>query len=137
MVTRLFAVAFAVTISLVTAGCVQGGPPHSKLIHLTLPEGSTRNTEGRQPGGHEAWAVPKPYDDTVAQIRSQLPLHRDFEGVPWSGEQSQANPPSSVWEWKKSDNTEFIRVEVAPAEYVEASGHRIDMQKCAVIIDHG
>lgn len=137
VVTKFVVVAFAVVMSLLGAGCGQGGPPHSKLIHLTLPEGSTRNTEGRQPAGHEVWVVPKPYDDTVAHLRSQLPLQADFEGLHWSGAQIETNPPRSVWEWKKPDIHEFIRIDVSAGSNAGPTGPIADTSRSVVIIDRG
>jgi hypothetical protein len=90
-------------LAAVLVACAGGsGPPHSKLVDLTLPAGSTHSRPaGRMPipADEEPWDVPLPYIDLVAAMRKQLPLHRDFEGVPWCDQNEDSD--NTTWLWQK------------------------------------
>jgi hypothetical protein len=78
------------------------GPPHSKLVDLTLPAGSTHSRpSGRMPipADEERWDVPMAYADLVAAMRKQLPLHHDLGGVPWCDEDEDSH--NITWLWQK------------------------------------
>jgi len=87
---------------LLVACAGSSGPPHSKLVDLTLPAGSTPgHPSGRIPilADEERWDVPLPYADLMAAMRKQLPLNHDFDGVPWcDGDEDSDN---LTWLWQK------------------------------------
>jgi hypothetical protein len=91
------------------------GPPHSKLVDLTLPAGTTPSApppRGQRPADEESWDVPQPYADTVATMRRQLPLHHDFDGVPWCDGDEQ--PGDITWLWQKVGDKIQIEISGGP-----------------------
>ena len=51
------------------------------------------------PADEERWDVPLPYPDLVAAMRKQLPLHHDFDGVPWCDEDEE-DSHNTTWLWQ-------------------------------------
>jgi DNA-binding beta-propeller fold protein YncE len=100
-----FAMASVVAAIQLVACAGSSGPPHSKLVDLTLPAGSTpRPYQGRgQPSpDQESWDLHRPYADAIATMSKRLPLHHDFEGVPWCDEYQE--PGDTAWLWQKADD---------------------------------
>ena len=62
-------------------------PPHSQLIDVVLPFGSTCDCGS----GLETWKVPSASDsDIMTNLLTQLPLNKPFDGLPWCAE--EVNP---------------------------------------------
>jgi hypothetical protein len=107
-----FAVASVLAAVQLMACAHSSGPPHSKLIDLTLPAGSTPSPppgRGQTPPDQESWDIPQPYADAVATMGKQLPLHHDFDGVPWCDENEE--PGDTTWLWQKVG--EKIQIEIS------------------------
>lgn len=86
-----------------------GTKPHSQLIDLTLPVGST--TSGGPPvSGIEVWHSPLEKSSTVAELRPQLPINGPLDGVPWCADDSSR----SLTQWVWASNNEMIVVAVSP-----------------------
>ena len=55
------------------------------MINVTLPAGSISH---KQPEGvGEVWLVTTPYDFTVNNLRQQLPVGDDYEGLRWCNQE--------------------------------------------------
>jgi hypothetical protein len=65
-------------------------PVVSKLINVTLPPGTVPKSGGSVEDT-EYWLVTTPYDYTVQNLRQQLPIRNDYEGMPWCSEESTAS----------------------------------------------
>ena len=76
--------------------------PRSQLLDLTLPTGTTPLDQGAEPGG-EVWQVPLRYNDTVTDIRGQLPVTKDLDGLPWCGKNTRVND-FVEWTWGSQDD---------------------------------
>ena len=61
------------------------------------------------PSDEELWDAPLPYADLVAAMRKQLPLHHDFEGVPWCDEYVE-DSHNTTWLWQKVGDK--IRIDI-------------------------
>jgi hypothetical protein len=82
--------------------------PHSQLIHVMFPAGSTLQPPdipplpGQQPEA-ENWVVPLAVADEIADLRVQLPIGLPFDNSgsrPWCAEHSFPARPGSVgWSW--------------------------------------
>jgi hypothetical protein len=99
-----FTMVWLLAAVLLVACAGSSGPPHSKLVDLALPAGSTHGRpSGRMPipPDEEQWDVPLPYADLVAAMRKQLPLHHDFDGVPWCDEDEDEDAHNITWLWQK------------------------------------
>lgn len=84
-----------------------GPPPHSDLVpELALPVGST--THGGGDPNFESSESPASYESTVAQVRGQLPIGRDYGGMPWDSEHVEKY--LTMWTWANA--TEVISVSV-------------------------
>ena len=73
-------------------------PPHSQLIDVVLPLGSTCDCSS----GIEVWKMPSrsgSYSDILENLRAQLPLNKPFDGLPWRGEQVNPTTDSTTWKW--------------------------------------
>jgi len=76
-------------------------PPHSQLIDVVLPLGSTCDCSG----GLESWKVPSgsgPYSDILTNLRAQLPLNKPYDGLPWCGEEVNPTTDTTTWTWDDS-----------------------------------
>ncbi len=81
--------------------------PHSQLINVVLPPGSTCDCGS----GLETWKVPSGSDsDIMTNLRTQLPLNKPFDGLPWCAE--EVNPATDSTTWKWSDGHKRISVMV-------------------------
>jgi hypothetical protein len=61
------------------------------------------------PADEEPWDVPLPYTDLVTAMRKQLPLHHDFDGVPWCDEVEE-DSHNTTWLWQKAGDK--IRIDI-------------------------
>jgi hypothetical protein len=90
-------------------------PPHSQLIDVVLPLGSTCDCSG----GLESWKVPSgsgPYSDILTNLRAQLPLNKPYDGLPWCGE--EVNPITDTTTWTWDDSRTRISVMVQTDGYI-------------------
>jgi hypothetical protein len=70
--------------------------PHSQLLRLTLPAGSTVSADA----GIEVWWVPIEPVDEIADVRAQLPINQPYDGLPWCAEdQILTNGEGMQWSW--------------------------------------
>jgi len=86
-------------------------PPHSKLVHMTLPVGSTPTGDQTVPG-LEMWHVPLRVPDTVAKLRAQLPIKSPYERLPWCAESTVLSADITRWSWGTAQD--LLRIEVGP-----------------------
>ena len=118
--------------ALLVACAGSSGPPHSILVDLTLPAGSTHSRPaGREPilPDTEPWDVPLPYADLLAAMRKQLPLHHDFDGVPWCDENEDAH--NTRWLWQKVGDKIRIDIGGGPqSSGITITRDRDDQSKC-------
>ena len=85
-------------------------PPHSQLINVVLPLGSTCDCSS----GIEAWKVPSrsgSYSDVLTNLRAQLPLNKPFDGLPWCGEQVNPATDSTTWKWDDGQKRILVMVQ--------------------------
>lgn len=85
-------------------------PPHSQLINVVLPLGSTCDCSS----GIEAWKVPSrsgSYSDILTNLRAQLPLNKPFDGLPWCGEQVNPATDSTTWKWDDGQKRILVMVQ--------------------------
>jgi hypothetical protein len=74
--------------------------PHSAKADIDLPAGTVRHCDagetvcGSDAPDIEMWSVTTPYDYTVQFIRQQLPIRKDYEGLPWCSQEYNGHPPS-------------------------------------------
>lgn len=87
--------------------------PHSALIDVTLPAGTTA-ASGSDPE-IEIWNVTTPYDVTVQSLRSQLPIFHDYKGMPWCYQ--SIGTKRTGWLWADARNS--ISVDVTVESTVE------------------
>jgi hypothetical protein len=85
--------------------------PHSKLVHMTLPRGSTP-TGGKTVPGLEMWHVPLRVPDTVANLRPQLPINAPYDRLPWCAESIVFSADITRWSWGTAQD--LLRIEVGP-----------------------
>ncbi len=72
--------------------------PHSQLIDVVLPLGSTCDCSA----GLESWKVPSAsgsFSDILANLRGQLPLNKSYDGLPWCGEEVNPTTDTTTWTW--------------------------------------
>lgn len=86
-------------------------PPHSKLVHMTLPRGSTP-TGGQTVPGLETWHVPLGVPDTVANLRPQLPIDTPYDRLPWCAESIDLRASTTRWSWGTAQD--LLRITVGP-----------------------
>jgi len=86
-------------------------PPHSKLVHVTLPRGSTPIGDRTVPG-LEMWHVPLGVPDTVADLRPQLPIDAPYDRLPWCAESIVFSAAITRWSWGTPED--LLRIEVGP-----------------------
>ena len=86
-----------------------GPPPRSQLVDLTLPAGSTPIGDSSLPG-IETWKVPLSYDDTVSNIRGQLPVTQDYEGLRWCAKNTKVH---DFVEWTWGTHEDLVGVTVS------------------------
>jgi hypothetical protein len=95
-----------------TSSAPPPGPgPHSQLIDVTFPAGSTGGGGPSTPGV-EAWHVPLEVSDTVAYLRPQLPINGPLDAIPWCADDS--SPKLTLTQWTWATNTQMIVVGVSP-----------------------
>ncbi|MDT5093085.1 MAG: hypothetical protein QOH60_2448 [Mycobacterium sp.] len=91
--------------------------PKSQLTGATLPDGSFDNAEGKYGGTTEYWSVPTAYDDTVQDLRNQLPINRDFGDLTWCAEKIDDDATRSTW----GDAAQLLYVGVEKGGHVSIS----------------
>jgi hypothetical protein len=117
-------------------GCAGGSgpPPHSNLIDLTLPAGTTPSPppeRGQRPADEESWDLHQPYADAVAAIGKRLPLHHDLDGVPWCDENEEEEPRVTSWLWEKVGEKIEIDISGGPSgSGVTITHDRFGQHKC-------
>ena len=85
-------------------------PPHSQLIDVVLPIGSTCDCSS----GLETWKVPSgsgSYSDIVTNLRAQLPLNKPSDGLPWCGEEVNPTTDTTTWTWDDSQKRLSVMVQ--------------------------
>jgi hypothetical protein len=88
-------------------------PPHSQLVDVVLPPGSTCDCSD----GIESWKVPSdPNSGILTNLRAQLPLNKPYDGLPWCGE--EVNPATDTTSWKWDDGGKRISVMVQTDGYI-------------------
>jgi hypothetical protein len=92
-------------------GATIGGAPHSKLVHMTLPRGSTP-TGGQSVPGLETWHVPLGVPETVANLRPQLPIDASYDRLPWCAESIDLRASTTRWSWGTAQD--LLRIAVGP-----------------------
>lgn len=85
--------------------------PHSGLVDMALPRGSTRTGEQSVPGT-EMWHVPLRVPDTVANLRPQLPINAPYDGLGWCAEILDLSGDTTRWSWGTAQDR--LRIEVGP-----------------------
>ncbi|HUO37881.1 MAG TPA: DUF2510 domain-containing protein [Mycobacterium sp.] len=86
-------------------------PPHSHLVNITLPAGSTA-TGGQAVPGLEVWHVPLRIPDTVADLRPQLPINAPYDELPWCAETIEVSGAITRWTWGSAED--LLLIEVGP-----------------------
>lgn len=114
------------TTAATTSAPPPAGPPlHSQVVpELVLPAGSTRDYS---PPGQplpsplnnsvseiavEVWTVPRDVASEAADVRSQLPINRPYDGLPWCADDSNPKLQLSQWDWGTAED--FVMVAVTP-----------------------
>jgi hypothetical protein len=85
--------------------------PHSKLVHMTLPRGST-STGGKTVPGLETWHVPLRVPETVSNLRPQLPIDAPYDRLPWCAESIDLRGDTTRWSWGTAQD--LLRIVVGP-----------------------
>lgn len=84
-----------------------GPPPHSDIIpELALPVGSV-TAPGTREG--ERWEMPVPYPQAVEEIRQQLPVGRDYQGLRWCDE--HVEDELTMWAWGDKNDLLYVMVD--------------------------
>jgi len=83
--------------------------PRSALINVTLPAGTVPACCGSYPG-MEVWTVPASYDYTVQMLRSQLPIFRNYESLPWCSQDLNGKIGLTQWDWADQRNVLVVAV---------------------------
>ncbi len=81
----------------------------SKLINVTLPPGTVLNNSGSMEDT-ETWLVTTPYDYTVQNLRQQLPILHDYEGMPWCSEEINGKLGTTEWYWADEKGSIMVHV---------------------------
>lgn len=85
------------------------GGVRSELLDLTLPAGTVPACCGKYEG-LEVWNTPAAYAFTVQSLREQLPIKRDYNGLPWCSQEINGKLGYTQWDW--GDDKRFIVVVV-------------------------
>jgi hypothetical protein len=91
---------------------VTEAPPHSQLVDVTLPPGSTGGGDPNYPG-IESWHVPLEAPDAAANLRSQIPINGPLDAVPWCSDTSNPKHDVTEWDWEGTAD-KWISVGVMP-----------------------
>ena len=103
------------TKAVTTVSTATAQPPHSQLVDVVLPPGSTCDCSD----GIESWKVPSGSDsnsDILTNLRAQLPLNKPYDGLPWCGE--EVNPATDTTTWKWDDGGKAISVMMQTDGYI-------------------
>jgi hypothetical protein len=84
-------------------------PVHSALAGIDLPPGTMPASAASQNG--EFWNAPTSYDYTVQFLRQQLPISKDFQGLPWCLQEINAKLGLTKWVW--ATDTKSLEVDVS------------------------
>jgi hypothetical protein len=82
------------------------------------------------PPDAEPWDVPMSYPDLLAAMRTQLPLHHDFDGVPWCDE-DEPDANNTTWLWQGVGNK--IQIDLGGDQHssgITITRDRGGQQKC-------
>jgi hypothetical protein len=90
-----------------TAGAA--APVVSKLINVTLPPGTVPDSGGSM-ANTETWLVTTPYDYTVQNLRQQLPINHDYDGMPWCSEDINRKVGTTQWYWADDKGSIMVNV---------------------------
>lgn len=93
-----------------TASAVSSAPAgiiHSTLIDLALPLGTKISSHA---DGVEIWQPPGTQRETVADLRSKLPLGKELDGLKWCGESTDAKTGTVEWRWSGSGGSVDVTV---------------------------
>jgi uncharacterized protein YceK len=89
-----------------------GPAPHSQLLpELVLPDGST--SFASSDGTSEVWTVPASWgaqSKILDNIRSQLPLSKPYDGLPWCNETVENKTGGLQWSWDDGQNIIIVTV---------------------------
>jgi hypothetical protein len=58
----------------------------------------------------ETWLVTTPYDYTVQNLRQQLPILHDYEGMPWCSEEINGKLGTTEWYWADEKGSIMVHV---------------------------
>jgi hypothetical protein len=87
----------------VTAPQSQAAPDpngvRSELIPVTLPAGTKPACCGKY-DGMEVWNTPTSYAYNVQSLREQLPIGKEYEGMPWCTQQINGKLGLTEWFWE-------------------------------------
>lgn len=107
--------------------------PHSGVLNLTLPTGSILIPDNpadplAPPSDRtlhmEVWTVPTPYDFTVQTLSDQLPLHHDYQGIPWCSITVSSSPGGdNTTQWAWADAKTSVDVTVWQTGRVDIAHH--------------
>ncbi len=96
----------AETVS-VTASPPQAAPDgsvRSQLLPLALPAGTKAACCGHY-DGMEVWSAPASYAYNVQSLREQLPINREYLGLPWCMQQINGRLGLTEWFWSSTGDT--------------------------------
>ncbi|WP_133066885.1 hypothetical protein [Mycolicibacterium sphagni] len=85
----------------------------SQLINVTLPPGTVPECCAKI-ASLETWTTPATYEYTVQSLREQLPLFKDYDGLPWCSQQINAQDGYTMWDW--ADDKQSIIVNIKQGE---------------------
>jgi hypothetical protein len=91
--------------------------PHSAKADIDLPAGTVRSCDPGETvcGSHapdmEIWEVTTPYDYTVQFIRQQLPIGKEYEGLPWCSQENNGKRGFTQWDWADADTSLVMVIE--------------------------
>ena len=90
-----------------------GAAPHSQILpELVLPAGSTSVESNDHT--FEDWTVPASWgaqSKILDDIRSQLPLTKLYDGLPWCNESATAKTGGPKWSWDDGQNYIDVKVQ--------------------------
>jgi hypothetical protein len=59
----------------------------------------------------EIWEVTTPYDYTAQFLCQQLPIGKEYEGLPWCSQEYNGKHGFTQWDWADADTSLVVGIE--------------------------
>jgi hypothetical protein len=107
---------------------------HSAKADIDLPAGTVPECDpgeskcGGTDPDMEFWVVTTPYAYTVQFIRQQLPIGKDYEGLPWCSQEYKGD--FAQWDWSDADTSLVVVVQQTGRVVITHGPHSQGREGC-------